>query len=155
MNFKKLLISIVSCQIVGLLGSFATYSSIRTWYPTLIKPSFTPPNFIFAPVWTVLYILMGIAAYLIWEERKKDKVRVALWFFVAQLVINFSWSFVFFGLQSTFGGLVVIVLLWSVIVKLINLFYPINKTAAYLLTPYLLWVTFAGALNVAFWILNP
>ncbi len=155
-NLGKLLLSIIIVQVFGLIGSVATFPAINTWYKTLERPSFSPPNWIFGPVWTVLYILMGAALYLIWDKGlKKKNVRVAFWFFIAHLGVNAGWSVVFFGLHSPLGGLLVIFFLLACIIALIRLFYPIDRSAAYLLVPYLLWVSFATVLNFSFLLLNP
>lgn len=148
-NIPKLILSIGLCLGVGIVGSFFTTSSIPTWYATLNKPFFSPPNFIFAPVWTTLYILMGISLYLVWQ---KGKVPTIFWI---QLILNFLWSILFFGLKNPVLGFVEIVVLWITIFLTIKNFYPISKWAAYLLIPYLLWVTFASILNLSIVILNP
>lgn len=155
MKLVKLFAAIALCLSAGLLGSIATVSSVTTWYPTLIKPWFSPPNWIFGPVWTALYIMIGIALYLVWEKGyAKKTVRFALWLFIVHLVFNTAWSVVFFGLHSPFGGLVIILILWTLIVALIRKFYKIQRAAAYLLVPYLAWVSFATVLNCAIWLLN-
>lgn len=154
-NFSKLTISIVGCELVGLLSSIFTLSSLPTWYKTLIKPSFAPPNWLFAPAWTLLYFLMGLSFYLVWRLGwKKKSVRSAAWLFLAQLSLNFLWSPVFFGLRSPLLGLIVIFSLLTLIFATIKRFYPLSQPAAYLLIPYLLWVSFATVLNLAIVILN-
>ena len=154
-NAYKLVISLVVCQLIGLIGSIYTMSSIPTWYAALEKPAFTPPIWLFAPAWITLYVLMGIAAFLIWRNGwDKPKVRAALAFFGVQLVLNALWSVAFFGLQSPIFGLVVIVLLWVAILITMLRFKEISIAGAWLLLPYLLWVTFTGALNIAIWMLN-
>lgn len=145
----KLLLSIIACLSAGLIGSLATFPAIPTWYAGLIKPPFSPPNWIFGPVWTTLYILMGIAMYLVWKKKK------SLTLFLIHLVFNAGWSVVFFGLRSISGGMVVIIILWGFIIALIREFYRIDKRASYLLIPYLVWVSFAGILNFSLLILNP
>ena len=155
MNLLKFIAAVVLSMSAGLLGSLATFSSVATWYPTLNKPWFSPPNWIFGPVWTLLYIMMGIALYLVWEKGyAKKNVRFAFWLFVVHLGFNAAWSIVFFGLHSPPGGLVVILILWTLIVALIRKFYRIARAAAYLLVPYLAWVSFATVLNCAVWLLN-
>lgn len=144
----KLILSIGFCLSAGILGSFFTVSSIPTWYATLIKPSFSPPNWIFGPVWTTLYILMGISLYLVW---KKKKVPVIFWI---QLILNAVWSMIFFGMRNPAFALVDIAVLWITIFLTIRAFYPISKLAAYLLVPYILWVGFATFLNLFIVILN-
>jgi tryptophan-rich sensory protein len=145
---KKLLLSILVCLSAGLIGSLATFPAIPTWYATLTKPSFSPPNWLFGPVWTALYILMGIAMSLIWQKKK------SLNLFLIHLVFNAGWSVVFFGLRSILGGMVVIIILWGLIVAVIGKFYRIDRRAAYLLIPYLVWVSFASVLNFSLLLLN-
>jgi benzodiazapine receptor len=151
----KLVVSIVACLAAGAIGSIFTRSAIPTWYATLEKPVFSPPNWLFAPVWTLLYILMGIAAFLVWRKGSDDRqVKTALIVFLIQLIINASWSVVFFGLESPLFGLVVISVLWVVILVTVIQFYKISRAASVLLWPYLLWVTFAAVLNSSIWLLN-
>ena len=152
----KLLISIAICQVVGLLGSIATTPSIPTWYLTLKKPWFTPPNWIFAPVWLTLFFLMGVAAFLVWRRGiKNQQIKVALIVFAVQLIINVLWSFAFFGLRSPIAGLIVIVILWIAILVTIFRFFKISRSAGFLLLPYIIWVSIAAALNTSILILNP
>lgn len=154
-DLSKLFVSVISCELVGLLGTPFTFSAIPTWYATLNKPFFAPPNWIFGPVWTFLYFLMGIAFYLIWKKGlKKEKVKTAAKFFLAQLTLNFVWSPIFFGLRAPFLGLVTIVAMWVMIVMTMKKFYPLSRLAYYLLMPYLLWVSFATVLNAAIVLLN-
>lgn len=126
-----------------------SFSAIENWYAYLNKPFFNPPNWIFGPVWTTLYILMGISAYLVWKKRKG----IPFWFWI-QLVLNALWSILFFGLQSPILAFVGVIFLWLSIFLTITSFYRIHKTAAYLLVPYLLWVTFASLLNASIALLN-
>ena len=154
-DYSKLLTAIILCQGAGFVGSLATFTSINTWYRALVKPPFNPPNWIFGPVWTVLYVLMGIALYLVWEKGLgKSRVRTAFWLFVLHLSVNFGWSVVFFGMHSIFGGFVGALVLWAYIVALLWKFYEIRPLAAYLLVPYLLWTSFAVVLNTSIWLLN-
>jgi benzodiazapine receptor len=126
-----------------------------SWYATLNKPFFTPPSWLFGPAWTILYILIAVSAYLVWKEGfKKKDVRKALKIFAIQLVLNLSWSPVFFGAKNILLALVIILTMWIFIVKTIFAFGKINKTASYFLYPYLLWVSFATVLNFSVWILN-
>ncbi len=156
LNWAMLALFILLSLAAGAIGSIFTLNSIPTWYATLSKPSFAPPNWLFGPVWTTLYILMGISAYLIWEKGMKKKlVRNALLLFALQLILNALWSILFFGLRSPLYGLVCIALLWLSIALTIKLFYSIDKRAAYLLIPYILWVSFASILNYSIWMLNP
>ena len=147
-NFPQLLVAILGCELIGILGSVFTVSSIATWYATLNKPSFAPPNWLFGPVWTLLYFLMGVSLYLVWQQgTKKKKVRAALMYFSIQLALNFIWPPIFFGLRSPALALLVIVAMWVMIVATIRRFYPLSRWAASLLVPYLLWVSFATVLN--------
>lgn len=154
-NWKHLLVSILLCQIAGLLGALFTTPAIPTWYSTLVKPSFLPPSWAFPVVWTLLYLLMGIALYLVWEKGlDKADVKKAMSVFGVQLFLNFMWSVLFFGLRSPLYGLVEITVLWIVIFVNIWLFYKVSKTAGLLLVPYILWVSFAALLNYSIWALN-
>ncbi len=147
-NALKLLFSIIICEAIGILGAVFTTPAIPTWYAGLKKPSFSPPNWIFGPAWTLLYALMGISAYLIWQQGiEKPAVRNALFIFTLQLILNFFWSFFFFKLQSPLHALIEILLLWVLILVTIVSFYQINKAAGLILIPYLLWVSFATLLN--------
>ena len=151
----KIGIAIVTCELVGIIGAFFTMDAIQNWYLTLNKPFFSPPNWIFGPVWTILYAMMGIAAFLIYEKGfKKQEVKTALYFFAAQLFVNFWWSIIFFGMRNPILALVDIVIMWVLIITCIIKFKPLSKTAAYLLIPYILWVSFASVLNGAIWWLN-
>jgi translocator protein len=151
----KLVVSIIACLAAGAIGSIFTRSAIPTWYAALEKPAFNPPNWLFAPVWTLLYVLMGVAAFLVWRKGLENRqVRIALIVFLVQLVLNALWSVVFFGLESPLYGVVVIAALWVAILFTVLKFYRISLTASVLLWPYLLWVTFAAVLNVSIWLLN-
>lgn len=154
-DWSKLIVSVIGCELVGLLGTPFTISAIPTWYATLNKPFFSPPNWIFGPVWTLLYFLMGIAFYLIWKQGlNNEKVKTAALFFLAQLMLNFIWSPIFFGLRAPLLGLITIVAMWVMIVITMKKFYPLSRLAYYLLVPYLLWVSFATLLNGAIVVLN-
>lgn len=154
-NLLKLVFAVIFCELVGLIATPFTISAIPTWYQTLNKPFFSPPNWIFAPVWTTLYFLMGVALYLIWQRGiKKDNVQDAVKLFLLQLFLNFTWSLIFFGLHLPFLAFINIVLLWASILLCIKVFYSLNKTASFILIPYLLWVSFASILNLAIVILN-
>jgi len=156
--FKKsilpLLISILIVFSFGFIGSFFTTPSIATWYAFINKPLFSPPNWIFAPVWTLLYILMGISAFLIWKKRDNLKTKPALIFYGIQLILNALWSIIFFGMHNPGLALLGIIILWLFILITLIKFYKINKTAGILFIPYLLWVSFASILNYAIWMLN-
>jgi tryptophan-rich sensory protein len=152
----KLVVSLVACQCAGAIGSIFTTPAIPTWYAALEKPSFNPPNWLFAPAWITLYLLMGIAAFLVWRKGLGQKgVRAALVVFLVQLVLNALWSVVFFGLKSPLWGVVVILALWVAILLTILRFFKLSTAAGALLLPYILWVSFASVLNVAVWVLNP
>lgn len=154
-DLSKFFISVIGCELVGLLGTPFTITAIPAWYATLNKPLFAPPNWIFGPVWTLLYFLMGVAIFLIWRQGwQKKKIRTASYFFLAQLALNCIWSPIFFGLRSPLLGLIVIVAMWVFIVMTMKKFFPLSKWACYLLIPYLLWVSFATLLNAAILILN-
>ncbi len=154
-KFKKIIISILICQLAGVIGSFFTRQSVSTWYQTLRKPFFTPPSWLFAPAWTTLFLLMGIALYLVWEKGfEKEKNKKALFWFSTQLILNILWSAFFFGLRSPIGGLIEIIILWGVIFATIQSFYEVSKKAAYLLVPYFFWTSFALILNFSIFILN-
>lgn len=154
-DWMKLVLSVLGCELVGIISTTFTISSISSWYIYLNKPSFAPPNRIFGPVWVVLYMLMGISIYLIWKQGwKKKKVREAGKTFLVQLGLNFLWSPIFFGLRSPILGFVFILILWAFIIVTMKKFYPLSKLAFGLLIPYLLWVSFASILNGSIVILN-
>lgn len=154
-NTLKLILSIVICQAAGLIGTIFTMDSIPTWYAALNKPSFNPPNWLFGPVWTVLYLMMGISLFIVWKEDLKNKVvKSAFTVFMIQLFLNTIWSIVFFGMQSLSGGLIIIILLWIMILITILKFMKISRVAGILLIPYLLWVSFATFLNFSILKLN-
>lgn len=148
--------AILLCEAVGILGSVLTASQIQTWYLTeVIRPSFSPPNWLFGPVWTILYALMGIALYLVWEQKKRNKEwRAAIAIFFVQLFLNAIWTPIFFGMHALGFAFGVIIAMWLAIVLTIIVFYRQKKVAGYLLIPYLLWVSFASVLNGAIWYLN-
>lgn len=136
------------------IGGYATFESVRTWYPTLVKPSWNPPSAVFGPMWTLLYVLMSVAAWRIWLKRDVPGARVALRFFFVSLVLNALWSVLFFGLHSPGWALLDNAFLWATLVFLQNRFARIDRVAGWLWAPYLAWVTFAVALNAAIWRLN-
>lgn len=152
----RILIVVVTCLAVGYFSGMVTRQAITTWYPTLIKPSFNPPNWVFAPVWTLLFAMMGIAAGLIWNQIETNRpiITKALQFFAIQLVLNALWSYLFFGLKNPMLALLEIALLWLMIYETYLKFVKINKIAGYLLLPYLAWVSFASVLNVSIFWLN-
>ena len=144
------------CFIAAGIGSLFTFASVSTWYPKLIKPPFSPPSWVFGPAWTILYLLMGISLFLVLEKGwKRTDIREGVLLFGVQLALNVAWSFLFFGLQSPLAGLAGIVLLWIAILATILRFREISRPAAFLLIPYILWVSFAMILNAAIFILNP
>jgi benzodiazapine receptor len=152
---SKLIASIIICQLAGVIGSLFTTPAIPSWYATLKKPSFTPPNWIFSPVWIALFVLMGIAAFLVWNKGLTDqKVKIALSIFGVQLILNVLWSVMFFGLRSPLVGLIEIAVLWVAILLTILYFFKVSNTAGILLIPYILWVSFAAVLNFSIWRLN-
>jgi len=151
-NYPLLIFSIALCESAGIIGSLFTFSAISTWYAFLVKPSFSPPNYLFGPVWVILYLLMGISLYLIWQKGKKTFGLVKL--FLIHLVLNSLWSIIFFGFKNLGLAFVEILILWGIILVLAFKFYKVNKTAAYLLIPYQLWVSFATILNLSVWLLN-
>lgn len=155
-KITKIVVALIICLMVGYSASIVTRPSVETWYPTIIKPSFNPPNWIFMPVWTLLYILMAVAAGLVWNKIKEQnqEVKVALGFFLIQLTLNAIWSYIFFGLKNPMLALIEIALLWLMIYETYLKFIKINKTAGYLLIPYMAWVAFAGILNASIWWLN-
>jgi len=155
-TYLRILLCVVICLAVGYLSSITTQSSIKTWYPTIEKPIFNPPNWVFAPVWTLLFILMGIAAGRVWNqlETNKELVKKGLLFFGVQLALNALWSYLFFGLQNIFLALIEIILLRLVIYETYLIFKKIDKKASYLLLPYLAWVGFATILTASIFWLN-
>ncbi|MFH1405442.1 MAG: TspO/MBR family protein, partial [Patescibacteria group bacterium] len=154
-QIPKFVASIFICLCAGVVGSFANAGNINTWYATLQKPVFNPPNWVFGPVWTILYIMIGIALYLVWQKWKKDKFsRIVFVMFLIHLFVNAMWSVVFFGLHDIGKAFLVIIVLWLMIIALMFLFEKIDRKATLLFVPYLLWVTFAAFLNFSIWELN-
>lgn len=176
-NLSKLVISIIICELAGFIGSAFTVSQINTWYASLNKPSFNPPNWIFGPVWTAIFVLMGIALYLVWIKKWETKNeiyhrKIKAWnpfsrkflgawqkanvilVFATQLVLNVLWSILFFGLHSPGVAFFELLMLWFAIIFLIINFYKVSKVAAWLLLPYILWVSFAAILNLAIFLIN-
>jgi translocator protein len=151
----KLFVSILIPLLVGAVSGFFTSSDVNSWYATINKPSFNPPNWIFAPVWTTLYILMGISLFLVWRsDEEKCLKRTAITLFAIQLVLNFFWSIIFFSAHEPGWALVEICTMWLMIALTINAFARISAAAAWLLVPYICWVSFAVVLNYAIWKLN-
>ncbi len=154
LQFLKLIVSIILPLGLGSIAGIFTAQSIPVWYATLNRPSFNPPNWIFGPVWTTLYILMGISLFLIWKQDVGKARNLAISIFLIQLLLNFGWSFIFFYFNKIGFALVEIILLWISIVIMLVLFYKIKPMAAYINLPYLLWVTFATMLNASYYFLN-
>ncbi len=154
--FRALLLvaCIFLCLSAGFIGSYFTMSQISSWYSTLQKPIWTPPNWLFGPVWTLLYIMMGVSLWLVVPQAGRRGYLWALSFFAAQLALNTMWSIIFFGWHQTGWAFVEIVALWIAILATIVSFWPISRVAALLLVPYLVWVSYASALNFAIWSLN-
>jgi translocator protein len=146
-NKFRLVVSILVCELAGVIGSLFT-SSVTGWYSALAKPSFNPPSWVFGPAWAVLYLLMGISLYLVWNSKHE---KTAMVIFGIQLFLNAAWSIIFFGFRNVFLAFVDIILLWIFILITMILFYRVNKTSFYILIPYLAWVSFAALLN--YWIL--
>jgi len=154
-NVLKLVAAVLFCQAAGFLGSLATTPSIGGWYKGLVKPSFNPPNWIFGPVWTTLYLLMGVALFLVWRlGLKTEGVQAALILFLIQLALNTLWSILFFGLHQPLLAFIEIIALWAFILWTMIKFFGLSRPAGWLLVPYLLWVSFASVLNFFLWRLN-
>ena len=155
-KYTKILVLVATCLTIGYISGLVTRAGLENWYPLLIKPSFNPPNAVFAPVWSTLYILMGIAGGLIWDkiDENREEVKKALTFFAIQLALNALWSMLFFGLKNPLLSFVEIILLALMIYETLYKFLKINKKAGYLFVPYLLWVGFAAVLNGSIWWLN-
>jgi tryptophan-rich sensory protein len=150
----KLVASLILTLGVGAIAGIFTSSAVTGWYATLHKPSFNPPDWLFGPVWTVLYIIMGISLFMIWKIEPSKERNIALWVFMIQLIVNFCWSFIFFHFKLIGPALIDIIVLWISIVVMLVMFYMIKPLAAYLNIPYLLWVSFASILNGAYYFLN-
>ena len=154
-SFFKLLVTIIVCELAGIIGTPFTSSEIPTWYAGLVKPALNPPSWIFGPVWTILYILMGIAVFLVWKKGfSRPDVKKAVKVFALQLILNATWSIVFFGLHSPLWAFVIVVAMWLAIIWTMVVFYKISKPAMWLLVPYIVWVTFASYLNYSIVVLN-
>lgn len=152
----KLMTSVLVCLFADFVGSYFTSPALSTWYASLEKPAFNPPDYLFFPVWTTLFILMGISLFLVWRKGLENKlVRSAVTIFAIQLGLNIMWLALFFGLRSPIAGLIEILILWAAILLTIKKFREISKAAALLLVPYILWVSFAAVLNFFLWRLNP
>ena len=154
-NVAKLIVAVAVPVVIGGLSGFATARGVSTWYPTLVKPSFNPPDWVFGPAWTLLYLMMGLAAYLVWRQGiDAGGVKVALAVFVVQLALNALWSILFFGMRQPGSALVEIIVLWIAIGATIWFFWRVVPAAGMLLLPYWAWVSFATVLNASLWWLN-
>lgn len=158
----ELVIFVGLSELAGIVGSVFTMPQIDGWYATLAKPALTPPAWVFAPVWSTLFLLMGIAAFLVWDNYSLPRTnrrivftwKLGIWLFFLQLILNMLWSFIFFGMQNPFAAFVEILFLWMTIFAMLVAFAKISKAAAWLLAPYILWVSFAAYLNYSLWMLN-
>ncbi len=154
-HFKKLAIALILPQLAGGLGAIFTKETVSTWYQQLIKPSLNPPSWVFAPVWSTLFLLLGLAFYLVWvSPDNTPKRKTALFLFCVHLGVNTLWSFLFFGLRSPFWAFIDILVLWGMITLLVRIFWCVDPRAGIMLIPYLLWVSFASLLNYKIWRLN-
>lgn len=149
----QLVFAVLIAQSAGIIGSFATISAIPTWYAELIKPAFAPPNWVFGPAWILLYTLIGVSLFLVWQSKKEKKTALTIFFF--HLGLNALWSIIFFGLHNPFFAFFEILLLIGTLLLLMRLFWKISRASVYLLIPYLFWISFATILNFAIWQLNP
>lgn len=154
MKYLTLVVSVVIANLAGILGSIFTVNSINSWYLFLNKPFFSPPNWLFGPVWVVLYTLMGIAAWLVWEKTKSESNKKALIIYGIQLFLNFLWTLIFFGLKNPALAFLEILVLLAFIIYTTVLFFKIDKRAGWIMVPYILWISFASMLNLAIWALN-
>lgn len=151
----KFIIALVACQLAGLVGSFFTARSLESWYQTINRPGYAPPDGAFAPVWITLYALMAVAAFLVWRRGLRyPNVKEGLLAFLFQLILNACWSIAFFGFRSPLAGLIVIIVLWLEILITITYFFRVDRTAGLLMLPYIAWVSFAAVLNYGFFALN-
>jgi benzodiazapine receptor len=150
----KLIVSITLPLGLGSIAGIFTSKAVPVWYAALNRPSFNPPNYLFGPVWTTLYILMGFSLFLIWKQDKSKERNLAILAFFIQLALNFAWSFIFFYFNMIGVALVEIIILWLNIILMLIQFYKIKPLAAYINIPYLLWVTFASILNASYFLLN-
>lgn len=153
-KFLALAVCLAACFVVAGIGGYATSTSVQDWYPTLKKPAWNPPNSVFGPVWTALYLGMGFAAWLVWTKAGFNAARLPLTLFVVQLVLNLAWSFFFFAFRNPGAAFVELCVLWLTIVATLVAFWRVSALAGVLLIPYLAWVSFAGVLNYTVWQLN-
>ncbi len=153
-NLVGLILALAACFAVASLGGIWTSQGLRNWYPALAKPPWTPPNWVFGPVWTLLYVAMAVASWLVWKRGIASDVKMPLRLYGFQLLLNLAWTAIFFGLRQPGWAFGEIVLLWLSILATIVTFWPVSRVASGLLVPYVLWVSFASALNFAIWRLN-
>lgn len=153
-NRSKFIVSQIISFAAGAIGSIATISNIPSWYVYLTKPFYAPPNWLFGPVWTALYFIIGLSLYLIWTTPSSESKRPAYWIFGIQMMLNAVWPLIFFGLHAPWAGAVIIAILLMSIVYMMTFFWNISRRAAYILIPYLAWVSFATTLNVGIALLN-
>lgn len=153
-NIYKLIASILISQAAGIIGSLFTMQSIPTWYSTLNKPSFSPPNYLFGPVWITLYLMIGISFFLVWRSSDSFNINIPAIVFSIQMELNALWIIIFFGMRNPMLAFFEIILLWIFIILCVMTFYSVSRTASWLLVPYLLWVSFASVLNFKIWMLN-
>ena len=153
-RIQKLIISIVATVGIGSLGGIFTISEIPNWYAGLNKPSFNPPNWLFGPVWTSLYTMMGVSFYLIWKQPANETRKKAIQLFMIHFVLNFFWSIIFFSIHAIGSALIEIIVMWIFILLTIIQFSKLSKVAAWLLVPYIAWVSFATILTASIWKLN-
>lgn len=154
-NFIKFFVALAASFLTALIGSVLTMPAITTWYQTINKPSFTPPNWLFGPAWTILFLLMAISWFLILKNGLTSKYyKTANYIFLVQLILNIFWSFLFFYIQSPFLAMLEIIAFWLILVLNFYYFYRINKKAAWLFVPYIAWVSFAAFLTYSIWRLN-
>lgn len=153
-HYFRLAASLVICQMAGIIGSIFTAPAIPEWYASLEKPAFNPPGWVFSPVWILLYLLMGLTLYILWQHWPKREAKSAILFFGVQLGLNSLWSVIFFGLESPLAAFIEIILLWIFVLLTMIKTVRISRTAVYLLLPYILWVSFAAVLNFFLWRLN-
>lgn len=156
-KYLSLFVILGIISIIQLAGSFLTLEAVISWYPDVAKPSFNPPNWLFAPVWSFLYLMIAVSGWLVWQKRKENKKAVdsAMTVYAVQLFLNTAWSYIFFGSKNFGLAFFEIIILLAAIIWNIAVFYRISKNAAYVLVPYALWVSFAAVLNFAVWQLNP
>jgi benzodiazapine receptor len=154
-NVIRLIICIIASFAAGGIGSLFTFKAIPTWYAGLKKPPYTPPNWVFGPIWTTLYILMGISVFLVWQKGlATDGAMLAFILFWIQLAFNALWSVIFFGMKSKEGGVIIIIVLWLLILATIIASFRVSGWAGALLIPYIVWVSIASYLNIGVWLLN-